>query len=106
MARCAYCGQEMTTAKSCALKTVEFPDGVTYPGIPFQSEFGERCHDCGVTPGGFHHPGCDMEICPKCGGQLISCGCLDEQEEETDWEDIDWTGGVLAGVTIDNPTGM
>lgn len=35
-----------------------------------------RCHDCKVTDGGVHHPGCGMERCPLCGGQLISCGCI------------------------------
>lgn len=40
----------------------------------------ERCHDCNIVnkPGNFHHAGCDMERCPKCGGQLISCICSDE----------------------------
>jgi len=35
----------------------------------------QRCHDCGVKLDKFHHLGCDMERCPKCGGQLIACGC-------------------------------
>ena len=35
----------------------------------------KQCHDCGVREGEFHHPGCDMERCPFCGGQLISCHC-------------------------------
>ena len=35
----------------------------------------ERCGDCGAEPGHFHHWRCDMERCPKCDGQLISCGC-------------------------------
>ena len=34
-----------------------------------------RCGDCGSTPGHLHHPGCDMERCPRCGGQLLGCEC-------------------------------
>lgn len=36
----------------------------------------DRCPDCNVKDGGRHHPGCDKEECPRCGGQLIGCGCL------------------------------
>src|SRR5690349_7053070 len=35
----------------------------------------DRCHDCHVKDGGNHHPGCDDDQCPRCHGQLISCGC-------------------------------
>jgi hypothetical protein len=38
-----------------------------------------KCHDCGVREGEFHKPGCDMERCPFCGGQLISCDCAYEK---------------------------
>jgi hypothetical protein len=33
------------------------------------------CPDCGAPHGNSHFVGCDAEICPKCKGQLILCGC-------------------------------
>jgi TIR domain len=38
------------------------------------------CHDCAAKRGEFHVPGCDMERCPECGGQLISCECTYDEE--------------------------
>ena len=32
---------------------------------------------CGSLEGELHDMGCDMESCPFCGGQLISCECPD-----------------------------
>ncbi|GMT48643.1 MAG: hypothetical protein IEMM0008_0182 [bacterium] len=40
------------------------------------------CHDCGVLKGQFHVDGCDVEECPACKGQVISCECLDNDDEE------------------------
>jgi hypothetical protein len=37
-----------------------------------------KCRDCGANEGEYHSVNCDMERCPFCGGQLISCGCCYE----------------------------
>src|SRR5712672_3763849 len=38
----------------------------------------EHC-GCGALEGQFHVPGCGMEICPFCRGQLLSCACAYEK---------------------------
>lgn len=38
----------------------------------------QQCHDCGVKEGQIHKFGCDMERCPCCGKQLISCDCFED----------------------------
>ena len=76
MAICTECGQDMSSKDVISCKAdvkVDFGDIVSDP-IPYEGP--GRCHDCNVAKGGIHHPGCDSERCPKCGGQLISCGCL------------------------------
>lgn len=33
------------------------------------------CGDCGCKINSLHHLGCDIERCPICGGQLMTCNC-------------------------------
>lgn len=36
----------------------------------------QKCNDCGRLRGFLHDLGCDLEPCPRCGGQAISCDCF------------------------------
>lgn len=35
-----------------------------------------KCGDCGRKTGEYHMDMCDVERCPKCGNQLMSCDCF------------------------------
>ncbi len=40
------------------------------------AEYSDRpCHDCYAVKGQYHSDGCDVERCPRCFTQLLSCGC-------------------------------
>lgn len=83
MAVCSYCDQEMTTKVGCTQTHYDdFPDKIRRERIPFPQEHTTTCHDCSAPPGTLHHPGCDTERCPGCGGQAIGCGCSDPEEDE------------------------
>ncbi len=55
--------------------------GTDYPRMRWGSEpdddraSHQACPDCAALPGQFHVPGCDIEWCPRCGGQAIWCPC-------------------------------
>jgi hypothetical protein len=64
-------------------------NGEWYPRIRFGDEEGDwgadrgPCHDCSVVKGQYHvGPLCDVERCPRCGGQVVSCDCEYEDDEE------------------------
>lgn len=63
------------------MKLIRFADEVL-PAIAYGSEVekwgaesGQPCYECGVVAGEYHVSGCDVERCPRCLKQLISCGC-------------------------------
>lgn len=77
---CKICGEVMLEVDGCIPHSYGKvgKEGMKwkYPCGPENTQTdGERCHDCNAMAGKPHHPGCDMERCPKCGGQAISCDC-------------------------------
>jgi ribosomal protein S27E len=86
---CLNCGKDMQKANSCLKFIVVDNSQKEYDPIPYGQEtpieqfflnHHVKCGDCGVKFGGYHHPGCDMEECPICHKQLISCYCHEEGE--------------------------
>ena len=82
MAVCTWCDREMTTHVSCTISALHEQGArrALAPAI-------RPCGDCGAPSGGLHHLGCDLQRCPCCSGQLISCGCrFDEDGPDPDDE--------------------
>ena len=82
-ALCKDCKRGMKESDGCRLFGIPMKDGTTGDPIKHGEEKradwgrdGHRCHDCGAKVGHYHHPGCDVEECPGCGGQLIGCECV------------------------------
>jgi uncharacterized protein with PIN domain len=66
----------------CGVKMIPNNFGCKYKYVIIRGLYYKRvlndeaaCGDCNVRLGATHHLNCDMERCPKCGGQLISCDC-------------------------------
>ena len=92
MTKCTQCKKDMSApeTESCVSELIKIGDTEYEPNTS-SFDCNKRCHDCNIVNegGNVHHPGCDMEKCPKCKGQLISCGCLDGNEDEEESEEIE-----------------
>jgi ATP-dependent protease ClpP protease subunit len=93
-ANCLYCGVVIvgsSTCKGCGQIKI---NGKKYNRIKYGKEKGwepeelvhlGHCHDCGIAKNGIHHFGCDVERCPRCAGQLISCDCHKQTILKDEW---------------------
>ncbi len=94
MATCTHCSNDLSTGTSCTVEALHM-NGRRFSLVRHRRRRGDtngRCGDCGVRDGGLHHLGCDLQRCPGCGGQLISCWCswdeFPEREREPDaWDE-------------------
>lgn len=73
MAVCDICKQDMENTTGCVGNDLVI-DGKHFKRITVAQK---QCPDCGALNGFFHHFGCDQEICPCCGRQLLLCSCED-----------------------------
>lgn len=83
MAVCNCCNRDMMDTYGCNYRPIVHhgkkyrPIKAGDPGDFYFDEKSGRCGDCGAVAGHYHHVGCDLQRCPICGNQLISCGCND-----------------------------
>jgi hypothetical protein len=84
MVKCDDCNKQMRkpTTTKCAKQFIVIGDktkkcATIYKRNTTYFDVNKRCHDCNILnkKGNTHHYGCDIERCPKCKGQLISCKC-------------------------------
>jgi len=78
---CKICKCDMAKADGCKPSAFIY-NGKQYerfkvgePGDFYEGDGEALCTDCGAKRGHYHHPGCDCELCPVCGRQLLICGC-------------------------------
>lgn len=76
--KCKYCHEKMITSDGCTFSKVKI-NGQIFDRIKvgensddyYFEKPNSRCGDCGALYGHYHHPGCDIEISPIDGTQLI-----------------------------------
>lgn len=102
---CTWCNEDMTVATTCTVDAFH-REGRRFAMIRLGSErgqfFDDQCDDCGVVRGGLHHPGCDLQVCPACGHQMLSCGCRFDEDGPVDEPfGVDGNGVLTERMVID-----
>jgi len=80
---CQGCHKPMAPHNGCTVSHI-YMNGKKYerikagatPGFDDDMSETDVCHDCNAGAGQYHHFGCDMERCPCCLHQVISCDCF------------------------------
>ncbi len=80
-ARCKVCDREMVPNGSCLMIQIRIGNKWYQRSTEHFGEPSGYCYDCNAKHGSYHHWGCDVESCPKCGGQMLGCPCLEEEKE-------------------------
>jgi hypothetical protein len=79
--------------EAAQVETTYVIGGMEYQRIPYgqeEDDWGAEtrpCHDCAVIKGQLHVPSCDVERCPACGGQALSCDCDYEGDDVDEYDD-------------------
>lgn len=104
MAVCKWCEEEMTAGGSCSVAELH-RQGERVAMVRFGDERAEMgtpsCGDCGVRRGGLHHLGCDLQRCPVCRCQMMSCGCrFDEDGPAIEELEVDRNGDPVEVIEV------
>lgn len=76
---CKLCGGRIGSTVGCRTRSITYKNKryqrikVGDPGDTYAGKKGAVCSDCSAQFGRWHHYKCEMERCPICGEQLITC---------------------------------
>lgn len=81
---CFRCGRPVPAADGCVeSRTIHYATDEVRDPLPFgdgphwdsSQPPPSQCGNCGAAAGNYHHPGCGLERCPRCGERYLGCDC-------------------------------